>query len=200
MFAWCFPSKGRAAGTGSAPAAHLIIYLEHDDWIEPGWMQPPHFLALLMDVESPLSRADKGLAVVREGEPLLSLCKRLRANPVKNCWKIVDHRKQDCKSPQGIGWFIPPLPQGNRSYQREAVLKYPKNLSHALCVFSVYQEGFPDVSHCEGGGCAFVLLHWTRERWWKCPKMGTAAGTRPCSLCTEALGTGQGWASHWGAQ
>lgn len=113
-------------------------------------MQPPHFLALLMDVEARLSGADKGLAVVREGEPLLSLRKRLRANPVKNCWKIVDHRKQDCKSPQGINWFIPLLPWGNRSYCREAVLKYPKNLSHALCVFSIYQEGFPDVSHREG--------------------------------------------------
>lgn len=121
-------------------------------------MQPPRFLALLMDVESCLSGSDKGLAVVQEGEPLLSLCKCLHANPVKNCWKIVDHRKQDCKSPQGIHWFIPLLPWGDLSYWREAVLKYPKNLSHALCVFSVYQEGFPDVSHCEGVLLGNVLL------------------------------------------
>lgn len=121
-------------------------------------MQPPRFLALLMDVESCLSGADKGLAVVQEGEPLLSLCKCLHANPVKNCWKIVDHRKQDCKSPQGIHWFIPLLPWGDLSYWREAVLKHPKNLSHALCVFSVYQEGFPDVSHCEGVLLGNVLL------------------------------------------
>lgn len=46
-------------------------------------MQPPHFLALLMDVEPCLSGADKGLAVLWEGEPLLSLCKHLHANPAK---------------------------------------------------------------------------------------------------------------------
>lgn len=95
---------------------------------------------------------------MQEGEPLLSLCKCLPANPVKNCWKIVDHRKQDCKNPQGINWFIPLLPWGECSCWREAVLKYPKNLSHALCVFSIYQEGFPDVSHCEGVLLGDVLL------------------------------------------
>lgn len=75
---------GRAAGIGSAPITHLIIYLELDDLIALSRMQPLHLLALLMDVESRPSGADKGFAVVREGEPLLSLCERLHANLMKN--------------------------------------------------------------------------------------------------------------------
>lgn len=59
--------------------------------------------------------------------------------------KIIDHRKQDWKSPQEIRWFIPFPPWGNRFYQREAGLKYPKNPSK-LCIFSIYWEGFPNVS------------------------------------------------------
>lgn len=47
-------------------------------------MQPPHLLALLTDVESCPSGADKGFAVVREREPLLSPCKCLQANLMKN--------------------------------------------------------------------------------------------------------------------
>lgn len=122
--------------------------------------------------------------------------------------KIVDHRKQDRKSPQEIGWFIHLPPLGNRSDQREAGLKYPKNPSHALRVFSTYWEGFPNVSRWwdvlmgDALMCAVLLCCCIgqMQRWWKCPKMGTAAGTGPCSPCPEAQGqpwgAGQDWASH----
>lgn len=75
---------GRAAGMGSAPVTHLIIYLEPDDLIAPSCMQPLHLLALLMDLEPCPSGADKGFAVLQEGEPPLSLCERLHANLMKN--------------------------------------------------------------------------------------------------------------------
>jgi len=47
-------------------------------------MQPLHLLALLTDAELRPSGADKGFAVVREGELPLSPCESLHANLMKN--------------------------------------------------------------------------------------------------------------------
>lgn len=123
--------------------------------------------------------------------PSANICMQIQR---KNCWKIVDHRKQDCKSPQGIYWFISLLPWGDCSYRREAVLKYLKNLSHALCVFSISQEGFPDVSHCEGVLLGDVLLCC-------CTGQENDGGSAPkWALLLAQDPVPSAWASHWGAQ